>query len=177
MNEEDIDGVEAVNRGEHDYVRVKINGEWRLAHRVIAEKKIGRELKENEIAHHINEDKRDNRPENIRIMTNNEHSRHHGTKDKVVVECSRKQCREELRLHPGRYQYKKRTQDNIYCSKECLGKDTLEAGEPSNVNENISNHIIEKELKKGNTGYEIAKKHDWPRGTVYNRIRKNNLDK
>jgi len=42
-------------------------------HRFIAEKKTGRYLTKNEIAHHINGIKTDNRIENIEVMTFSEH--------------------------------------------------------------------------------------------------------
>lgn len=38
---------------------------------------LGRVLSENEIIHHINENKLDDRPENLTVMTRSEHSRHH----------------------------------------------------------------------------------------------------
>lgn len=52
------------------------------SHRLSAEKNIGRYLTEKEVAHHINEIKTDNRPENIQVMTVSEHIRHHKSKSK-----------------------------------------------------------------------------------------------
>lgn len=46
-------------------------------HRLVAEKMIGRYLKENEVVHHINENKLDNRPENLKVMTAWEHMKLH----------------------------------------------------------------------------------------------------
>lgn len=48
-----------------------------LEHILIAERKIGRPLLDNEIVHHVNEVKHDNRPENLQVTTRSEHMKHH----------------------------------------------------------------------------------------------------
>lgn len=46
-------------------------------HRYVMEKAIGRSLASDEVVHHINEDKLDNRLENLELMTLAEHTAHH----------------------------------------------------------------------------------------------------
>lgn len=59
-----------------DHPRANKNG-YVLEHILIAEKKVGRPLSTNEVVHHINGIKDDNRPENLLVLTKSEHSALH----------------------------------------------------------------------------------------------------
>ncbi len=48
-------------------------------HRYLMEQHIGHKLNKNQIVHHINGDMRDNRIENLEVMTRREHAQHHLT--------------------------------------------------------------------------------------------------
>lgn len=46
-------------------------------HRLVAEQKIGRRLTRHDIVHHLNEDRSDNRPENLEVLSKAAHQFHH----------------------------------------------------------------------------------------------------
>ena len=78
------------------YRAVKVNGTKHDEHRFIMEQHLGRKLDSNELVHHINENKRDNRIENLEVISRSEHSRMH-RKGKTMPEHTRKAISEALK--------------------------------------------------------------------------------
>lgn len=60
------------------YIRVLIGlKKYKQEHRVVMEKHLGRKLKRDEFVHHINEDRSDNRIENLQVCSPSEHTSIH----------------------------------------------------------------------------------------------------
>lgn len=65
-----------------------VNGQRTYLHREIIERLIGRPLRSNEIVHHIDEDKTNNNPENLEIVTKSEHGLIHSSVNAWFEEAS-----------------------------------------------------------------------------------------
>lgn len=69
--------IKKETRGKNTKKTTYIKEEGVHQHRIVAEKKIGRPLKKGEIVHHIDENKHNNEPENLEVMTQSEHIKLH----------------------------------------------------------------------------------------------------
>lgn len=92
-------------------------------HRAVVEEHIGRFLEDHEIVHHINEDRQDNRIENLEITTLSEHAKQHGYKEakNKILNCGF--CNKKFEISIVNHRVKTKSgQKNFYCSRSCNGK-------------------------------------------------------
>lgn len=112
-------------------------------HRVVMEMKLGRYLTENEVVHHKNEIKHDNRLENLELMEHGEHTTMHHTGAKRSIET-----KEKLSIR---------------------AKKRMENRKNNPAYKDIDKQLIDM-VEQGCKAREIARKLNVTERTVYNKI-------
>lgn len=112
-----------VSKGDYNYAVVPehpkaIKRGYVLEHRVVMENAIGRILRDDEIVHHINGIKKDNREENLEIMLLSDHSRHHSSTGRTVVSLICPNCMKAFSIEKREVRAKKAPK----CSRRCNGQ-------------------------------------------------------
>lgn len=95
-----------------------------LMHRIIMENHLKRILNENEIVHHIDENKKNNSIENLQILSNKEHGKHHSkSRSRIYVKLKCPWCQKEFEIPKNQSFLQKSSKYNCTCcSKFCRGK-------------------------------------------------------
>lgn len=107
----------------NDYIFLRRNKKYIPRARVIMEQKLGRSLEQEEIVHHINGIKTDDRPENLQLFANKkEHDRFHNLgkkRPKLIrsnsVECQCETCKKVFKICFSDWLRGR----GIYCSRKC----------------------------------------------------------
>ena len=93
-----------------------------LLHRVIMENHLNRLLYDDEIVHHINNDKLDNRIENLQVMLISEHVRLHKSTGRTIINLKCPWCKSLFSKEKRQTHLSKTKNKFTCCSNSCRGK-------------------------------------------------------
>lgn len=127
-----------------DHPRSTKNG-YVLEHRIVMENHLGRLLDANEIVHHVNGNKHDNRIDNLELSTTNEHAKTHAIlrgRSMLMLKCP--MCGKYFRKRK-RCTHVSKGASFTTCSKSCGSKFAWmirKSGETERVQTAISENIV-----------------------------------
>ncbi len=123
-----------------------------LEHRAAAENKLGRLLDSDEVVHHVNGDRKDNRSNNLEVMSQSEHARIHASVGirMLILRCPGCGTRFVKRRRNSHLVIK--NQVSTSCSRECaaiFGWQRRRGLSDSEVSFAINNNVIEEYMEFG----------------------------
>ena len=116
-----------------DYPGKKYRGKYCYEHHLVWWSENGVIPSSAQVVHHINEDKRDNRVENLELIDRDQHTRRHS----VPAEVKTKVCPTCDKVFPrpkSYFDFKESTgQKSFFCSKPCADKSSAYASKHRNI--------------------------------------------
>lgn len=94
-------------------------------HRLLMEKALGRKLRSGEVVHHIDGNPSNNSLNNLEILSNREHAKHHAAQksQEAQLELSCLMCRKVFtRTRCQERYYRKIGKKGPFCGKSCVGR-------------------------------------------------------
>jgi hypothetical protein len=106
------------------YVMIYVGGKkkYKLEHRIIMEQQLGRILLDNEIVHHKNGIRNDNRKENLELIDVYGHNIYHGKEHRGIVPSKWKELKCSICKKKFFRRISHQKSKHIFCSRECYKK-------------------------------------------------------
>lgn len=111
-----------------DFPGKKYRGRYCYEHILVAWKKYGRMPNLNEQVHHVNENKRDNSPDNVEILLKTDHMKHHGRKWRKTITLVCPFCLKSFERGANCIRYNLKHCTDVHCSRSCSVKNQWKKG-------------------------------------------------
>lgn len=98
------------------------NGRYAYEHHVVWWQKTGQQVPEGHVVHHKNENTKDNRPDNLELLTWREHAALHQQLPTVVAYCAYCNASLPMPMHRLRRKRRKNVSRKAFCNPSCGAK-------------------------------------------------------